>query len=548
MVKSTSNDATPSVTWSSTPLAEGTRQLNLFAALQSASKKYGSAKEIAEDPTFGVLNYKTLIQSSLCLGHALARQLPKQNHVGLLMPTSCAAIIAFFAIHSTSRVPVLLHVQSGAESMRASGELTRLKTVLTSQSFLEQAGLGSLIAELRQSFNVVFLEDIQAEINLFDKFRALIRSYAPMRLGLSAQADGRAVILFTSGTTGMPKAVALSHANILANIAQIQTHVPFDPEWVFVTILPISHAFGLTGGVLLPILSGMKAVLHPAPLQRRSVLRAIREAEASVLVATDSFAQMYARSAATDDLNDLKYVVLGGERLTEPTVRTLSQKSAAEIIQGYGATECSPVISMNRPGGNRIGTVGTLLPGMEARLDPVQGIPSGANLSVRGPNVMMGYLSPTGNGSIVAPLGGWFDTGDIVAIDADGFITIIDRKKRFAKVGGELVSLDAVEMCARGAWPESKHAAIILVEDSGREIVTLATDRDEPRRSELVAWSKAQRLPVRLVPERIVGPVTIPVLPTGKTDYSALRLHLSGSDMSSLSKPPLGALGSEAST
>ncbi len=547
MIKNTSGNMSTHMTWSTARLPPPERQ-SLFGALRLASHRYGSAKQIAEDPSFGTLSYKSLVQSALTLRYALARGLPKQTYAGLLMPTSCAALIAFFAIQSTGRVPVLLHVQAGAKALKAAGELSRLKTIVSSRIFIEKAGLGSLITELERSFEIVFLEDMQATISWIDKFKGVLRSFAPYWLNLPPKADAPAVILFTSGTTGMPKGVVLSHANILANIAQIQAHIPFDPDWVFISMLPISHAFGLTGGILLPVLSGVKAVLHPAPLHRKGVLNAIRKTKASVLVTTDFFAQMYARSAANDDLYHLKYVVLGGERLTEPTIRTLSQKSTAEIIQGYGATECSPVISMNRPGANRIGTVGTLLPGIEARLEPVHGIPSGASLHVRGPNVMVGYLSPTGEEAIIPPADGWFDTGDIVAIDTDGFITIIDRSKRFAKVGADMVSLDAVEMCARAAWPDSRHAAIILLEDGGREIVTLATERDAPKRSELIAWAKAHHLPARTVPERIVGPIMVPLLPTGKIDYSSLRLSLSGSDNRSILKDASGDLGSDAST
>lgn len=510
------------------PLISKESRTTLFRALGMASQTFGPSTVIAEDPLLGALSYRSLIRSALTIGRVLAKATAKQDYVGLLMPTSCAGLIAFFGIHSSGRVPVLLHVQAGAAALKAAVKIAGLEAILTSRAFVEKAQLSRVISQLEEVAEIIYIEDLRSKISTFDKVITFVRSYRPFRSLTAPRPDAPAAILFTSGTTGEPKAVMLSHANILANIAQIRAHLSFDPNWVFFNVLPTSHAFGLTGGTLLPILSGMKAILHPAPLDRNAIVRALRESRASVLVATDSFAQLYARTAKKADLHDLEYIVLGGERLTEPTVRLLSQKSTAEIIQGYGATECSPVISMNRPQANVIGTVGSLLPGIEMRLEPVKGIPSGANLFVRGPNVMRGYLTPDGQRNVEPLPDGWFDTGDIVGIDADGFITIIDRRKRFAKLGAEMVSLEAVEACARAVWPKAKHAAIAVAEAAGRDSITLVTEHSAPNKQDLREWVKNHDLPPKTVPQRIVGLKPIPLLPTGKIDYLGLRRSLAG--------------------
>jgi acyl-[acyl-carrier-protein]-phospholipid O-acyltransferase/long-chain-fatty-acid--[acyl-carrier-protein] ligase len=248
----------------------------------------------------------------------------------------------------------------------------------------------------------------------------------------------------------------------------------------------------------------------------------IRDTGASILLATDTFVNQYARSANPGELSGLKFVVCGAERVHDETHNLVASRFGdIPLIEGYGATEASPVIAVNRPEANKRGTVGDLVPGMEIRLEPVEGIASGGQLFVRGPNVMAGYLDE--DGVLTAPLDGWHDTGDIVSLDDEGWITIQGRVKRFAKIAGEMVSLAAVEALAAGVWPGARHAVIAMPDARKGERLVLVTDRLDAQVSALIAHAHAIGVPDLLVPSRIVRAPEVPVLGTGKTDYVAIQ-------------------------
>jgi acyl-[acyl-carrier-protein]-phospholipid O-acyltransferase/long-chain-fatty-acid--[acyl-carrier-protein] ligase len=316
----------------------------------------------------------------------------------------------------------------------------------------------------------------------------------------------------------------LSHANLIANVEQINAHVEFAPDWVFFNPLPMFHCYGLTGGTLLPLLSGRKAFLYPSPLHVREIPKLIAECGANILLATDTFAAQYARSAAKGELNSLKFCVLGAERV-KPETRELFRRKFGdvELLEGYGATEAAPVIAVNSPAANRHGTVGQILPGIEYRLEAVPGITDGAKLLVRGPNVMKGYLNPNAAGGVDTLPDGWHDTGDVVALDAEGFVAILGRVKRFAKVGGEMVSLNAVEGIAAQIWPEHHHAAVSIPCSRKGEKVVLISDNPNAELTQLIHWAQEQGAPEIALPKKIIKISELPVLGTGKTDYQTIQ-------------------------
>jgi acyl-[acyl-carrier-protein]-phospholipid O-acyltransferase/long-chain-fatty-acid--[acyl-carrier-protein] ligase len=312
---------------------------------------------------------------------------------------------------------------------------------------------------------------------------------------------------------------------LLANVAQCRAHVPFDPSWVFFSPLPIFHAFGLTAGALLPVLSGMKAVLHPSPLDAEQIPKRLQATGASVLVATDTFARLYARAARRGELEKLRYIVLGGERVLERTRSLIAAKSHAVVLEGYGTTECAPVIAFNQPDANRPGSVGRLLPGMEARLEPLPNTRRGARLLVRGPNVMLGYLDRDRPGELASRTEDWLDTGDLVSADPDGYLTVVGRLKRFAKVGAEMISLESVESRAQALWPNALHAAIAVLAAAGGggEEIVLVTDQKGADRPALVSWARAHDVPSLAVPRRVLVVRRVPRLATGKPDYVRIQ-------------------------
>jgi acyl-[acyl-carrier-protein]-phospholipid O-acyltransferase/long-chain-fatty-acid--[acyl-carrier-protein] ligase len=277
----------------------------------------------------------------------------------------------------------------------------------------------------------------------------------------------------------------------------------------------------------MPLFLGVSVVLHPTPRQPHEIVRRLRENAATILLSTDTFVSQYARSSAKNELSGLRLVVCGAERLRDETRSFVRQKHGIELLEGYGVTETSPVISANQPDANRAGTVGRLLPMMESRVDPVEGIEGGGRLFVRGPNVMLGYLRPEEPGKIHPPKNGWHDTGDIVYLDDEGYLSIRGRLKRFAKIGGEAVSLTVVENCASALWPDDMHAAISLPDGRKGERIVLVTTCAKANRSDLVHWVQNHGVGELAVPREIFQTDEIPILGTGKTDYpSVTRLFL----------------------
>ncbi|HWC62604.1 MAG TPA: AMP-binding protein, partial [Rhizomicrobium sp.] len=292
--------------------------------------------------------------------------------------------------------------------------------------------------------------------------------------------------------------------------------------------LPAFHCFGLNVGIILPLIAGVKAVCHPTPLQPKEIVRRIAESKATILIATDTFITQYARAAEKDDLASLRLAVCGAERVRDETRTLFRRKYAMDILEGYGVTEASPVVAANQIEANHSGTVGRLVTGMEARLEPVEGIPHAGILAIKGPNIMLGYLHAGRPGEIDPPKDGWYSTGDVVSIDADGFITIKGRMKRFAKIGGETVSLSVVENCASALWPDKHHAAVALpcppqLQGSRGEQIVLVTDAGEARRMDLVAWAQNHGVSELAVPRVVLTVPSVPVLGTGKTDYVAVE-------------------------
>jgi len=394
--------------------------------------------------------------------------------------------------------------------------------VLTSHRFIEQGKLHDLIDALEERCEITYLEDVRAKIGTRDRLRALVDSIFPKQARAKLRPSDPGVVLFTSGSFGAPRGVVLSHANILANVAQVAAHIDLDPDWVLFNPLPIFHCFGLTAGVVLPIMTGMKAFEYPSPLHIKIIPSLIKDCRASILLATDTFLNQYARTAERDELSGLQFIVCGAEKVRDETHNLIAERfGPVPVLEGYGATEASPVIAVNKPGDNRRGTVGALLPGIETRIEPVPGITIGGRLLVRGPNIMSGYLDAAG--ALEPPEDGWHDTGDVVEMTTDGWISIRGRVKRFAKIGGEMVSLTAAEDLAAGLWPESRHAVIAAPDGKKGERLILVTDRRDAEVSKLVAHAQALGASELTVPRRIVKTTEIPVLGSGKTDYVAIQ-------------------------
>ena len=494
----------------------------LFNALVEARATFGPKKPILEDQDRNPLTYTDLIRAAFALGRRIAAMTDKGERVGVMLPASSAGVVAFFALHAFGRVPTMLNFTSGIRNLKAACELAGVKRVLTAHKFIEQGQLHDLVDALETVSTVTYLEDVREKVGLADKVFAAAAGALPARFAAAAKPSDIGVILFTSGSFGAPKAVVLTQENLVANVAQAASFIDIDPNWILFNPLPIFHSFGLTGGILLPLLTGMKVFEYPSPLHVKQIPPLIKDTKASLLLATDTFINQYARACDSDELSGLAFIVAGAEKVREETHNLIRDRfGGVPVLEGYGATEAAPIVAINRPGDNRRGTVGGLLPGMEARLEPVEGITGGGRLLVRGANVMAGYLRP--DGTLDAPADGWLDTGDIVSMTEDNWITILGRAKRFAKVGGEMVSLTAAEDLVLSLWPDNRHAVIAMPDPKKGERLILFTDRNDATASAIIEHAQSLGAPEIAVPRKIVKVPEIPVLGTGKTDYVTIQ-------------------------
>jgi acyl-[acyl-carrier-protein]-phospholipid O-acyltransferase/long-chain-fatty-acid--[acyl-carrier-protein] ligase len=497
---------------------------SLFSAFVDARAQFGRTRAIVTDGDERTLTYDEILRAVLALGHALKAGTKRGETVGVLLPTGIGSVIAVLALSAYGRVPAMLNFTAGEQSLRTALKMAKMRRVVTAHRFIEVGKFEALEEWLNTASKVVYLEDVRKKLSLFDKVTAAVGSFLPSRVATRVSPDAPAVILFTSGTEGEPKGVALSHANILANVEQVRTHIQFYPNDVVFNPLPTFHSFGLTVGALMPLYLGVKAVLHPTPRQPHEIVRRIKQHRGTILLATDTFVSQYARCAEAEELSSLRLAVCGAERLRDETRQLFKRKYTVELLEGYGVTEASPVIAANQPGMNRAGTVGHLLPGIEMRIEPVEGIREAGRLHVRGPNIMLGYIQVDKPGEIVPLPGGWHDTGDVVAIDEDGYMSIRGRLKRFAKVGGESVSLSVVENCASALWPDYQHAAIAVPDGRKGESIVLVTTNPDASRNDLLVWVQNHGVPELAVPRRVIRVNDIPVMGSGKIDYRAVTM------------------------
>ncbi|HEX7618165.1 MAG TPA: AMP-binding protein, partial [Verrucomicrobiae bacterium] len=519
---------------------------NVLAAVAETARQH-PGHIILEDTTLQELTCRKLMVGADVLAQALRGKISGGERVGLLLPNVNATPVVILALWSLGKVPAMLNFSSGTPTMLACAELAGLKQIVTSRAFLERARL-NVDDFVKAGIKLIYLEDVRASITGTRKFLTLLRHvlipHSALRLVASKSDDGgtpqsassTAVIVFTSGSEGVPKGVELTHSNLLANIRQMLavTDLP-DRDRVF-NCLPLFHSFGLTTGAFLPLVRGIYTFLYPSPLHYRMVPSVLYDRDCTVFISTNTFLNGYARKAHPYDFRSLRYLFAAAEKLQETTAQAWSQKYGVRILEGYGATECAPCVSVNTPLEPRNGSVGRLLPGMDYELEPVEGVEGGGRLFVHGPNVMKGYLNAEANAKFQA-LGGWYDTGDVVSVDADGYLHIRGRIKRFAKVSGEMVSLSAVEDALAGAFPQHGLRCQVAVitrpdEDKGEALIAV-TNEPKLTLDEIRDAIKAKGLTNLSVPREIKVVKEIPKLGTGKFNHRELQAQ-----MESPSNPP----------
>lgn len=509
------------------------RQIPLFNSLLQAERLYGSSHKIALDMQKKTLTYRQFILKSYILGAAYKKLFQGIDKVGILLPNTLADIVSFFALQYAGKTPVMLNFSLGAAQFESCLETVRLRTIISSRRFIEMGKFEKLTALAEQKgIRIFYLEDLASQISFKTKLKGIKKYLRREESRIEAQKS--AVILFTSGSEGAPKAVVLSHQNIQSNILQLRLSVPFNSKDVFLNALPMFHSFGLTVGTILPLLYGVKVCLYPSPLHYRIIPELAYDLQATAIIGTDAFLYGYGRMASSYDFFPMRFAVAGGEKLKERTARLWMKKFGVRIFEGYGTTELSPVIAVNTPMYFKENTVGRILPEIKYKLQKISGVENGGKLLLQGDNVMLGYIKAD-KPDVLQKFKDWYDTGDIVNIDEDGFVSICGREKRFAKIGGEMVSLTAVEQVLEKLYPDAVLGVLAVADDRKGEKLVLIISDDRVSLSEIQKQFKVQGISELWCPKTIVYLSEPPLLGTGKFDYVTAKKMLDETKISSSS-------------
>lgn len=505
--------------------------ISLFAQLMKTAKIHAKKglfrrPKFVEDIQRKPQSYRDIVIKSFVLGKYLKRGTEPEEHVGLFLPNSVAALCSFFGLTAYDRIPVMLNFSVGAQNMVSMCKTAQVRIVVTSLAFVKTAKMEDAVKMMEEAgVKIIYLEKAAKEIGLWDKINAYLR-YKIKRVPIKKGGNRKAVILFTSGSEGMPKAVVLSHANIISNIKQMSAIETINVTDTVFNALPMFHSFGLVVGTLFPLFEGSKLFLYPSPLHYRVVAEIVYEIGASIMFGTDTFFRGYGRIAHPFDFHNIRFMFGGAEAVKPDTRNIWMERLGIRVLEAYGATECSPVVSANNRIFNRFGSIGKLLPAIEYKIEPVPGIEKGGELVVRGPNIMMGYILPDNPGVLVPLEGGWYHTGDVVEIDEIGFVYIRDRIKRFAKIGGEMVSLNAVHEMVCKAYEtdgEFQYGVVAIPHESKGEQIVLATNNRNVSQDGLHAYIRANAMSELFLPRIILYMEKLPVFATGKADNVTLK-------------------------
>ena len=508
------------------------KKMTVFTQLIKASKIHAKRcfglrrPYVLEDITRKPKTFKDIMLASYVLGRHFSLISDKKEPIGVMLPNSVAAICTFFGLNAYGQVPVMINFSAGAQNVTSGLRTVQAKKVITSKMFIKKAGLEPLVEAITNAgFEVIFLEEVGRSVSIFAKILALLQ-YKVKYVPYKATPDDAAVILFTSGSEGAPKAVVLSNQNVISNVWQIATFETLNRRDIVLNSMPIFHSFGLVLGTLYALYQGAKVFLYPSPLHFRVISDLLYELSATVMIGTDTFFRSYAKISHPLDFGSLRLVYAGAEGVKLDTRNLLNERLGTRLMEAYGTTECSPAVAGNNMVFNKFGTIGKLCPGMECRLEKVDGIERGGELVVKGPNVMKGYIFADNPGVLVPPHNGWYHTGDVVEIDEIGFITIKDRIKRFAKVGGEMISLKAVENMINSAFSgrDDFCCGVVAVphEQKGEQIVVV-TNEKTLNTEMLREFIKQNGYPELYLPRQIIYRDKIPMSATGKVDNVTLK-------------------------
>lgn len=522
--------APPPPEWSSAPRGSGPLELRgqtIPAAFLDHALAHRRDVMVADDH-LGALTGERLLVAALTLSQRL-RGLERPN-IGVLLPASAACDVTLLASHFAGKLPVVLNWTTGPANLAHAAKTLALSQILTSRLFADRLGIRV------EGADYLFIEDLMATVGKFELLRTLLRvRWLPgsIRRALPAVTpDQPAVVLFTSGSEKAPKAVPLTHANLLSCQQGVVRTMGVTRADVILGFLPAFHSFGLTITTFLPLLTGVRVVHHPDPTDAGNLVHKIKAYGVTVLVGTPTFVHYILERASSDSLASLRLVVVGAEKCPPALIERCRQQSPkTRIVEGYGITECAPVVSVNPPAAPRDGSIGKALPGVAVRVVDLEhgaALPTGqmGMIHVSGPTVFPGYLHHEGPSPFIEEKGKrWYVTGDLGELDADGYLWFRGRLKRFLKAGGEMISLPALEEPFARQYPPTRDGPRIAVEgvehEQGRRIVLFTTEALDLREANALLLREGFHGVMRL--DEVHRLEKIPILGTGKTDYKQLR-------------------------
>ncbi|MFA4994304.1 MAG: AMP-binding protein [Bdellovibrionales bacterium] len=504
-------------------LVEGIPYTTMLRHLLETRPIRGGRGVVLEDVRRAPVTHDAFVAKFFTVARAIARATGKEKITGVMMPNGIPNGTTIFALQAVDRVTAMINFTAGPLRIVQACQMAEIQTVISLRAFVDAMNLAPIVSALeKEKIKVVYLEDLIASVKGIDRFIGFAKAYLPASIAaccLSKDAKRPALMLFTSGTEGKPKGVMLSHQNIVSNAFQTGIRLGFTSSDSAFACLPMFHSFGLTLGFFMPLFYGTRAFLFPSPLRYHDIPELVYDTRSTLLLGTDTFLANYEKNAAPHDFYFMRFVIGGAEKIKPETRRAWAEKFGVRLFEGYGTTEASPVIGVNSPMYYKAGSIGRALACLDVKLQSVEGIKNGAELVVRGLNVMLGYVKADQPGVIQPPDDGWYNTGDVVSIDEDGFITIVGRTKRFAKVAGEMVSLGAIEAIVCSTWPGVRHVAVSVPHERKGEMIVLLTECDNVDTGVLLEKFRAVGLTELSVPRKLVRVEQIPLLGSGKTDY-----------------------------
>jgi len=495
--------------------------MSLVELFVKTAKAHAGKLAIVDRATGHRVTYKAALLRALILERKL--RACDAGLVGVMIPTSAGALLTVVAAVMSGRTPVMINYSTGAaQNCELARRRLGFRTIVTSRALLARLNCP-------KQQGMVFIEDLAAGVSLVDKAVGFVR--AAMSVDRicssihSAGSDDNVVVLFTSGSEREPKAVPLTHRNIIANIEGMHGLLEFGPNDVILGNLPLFHVFGFNTNLWLPLVNGMTVVTCPNPLEFRSVCTAVREERVTMMIGTPTFLWGYVQKAEPGDFSTVRLLITGADKCPESLRRAYWEKHDVALIEGYGTTETSPVISVNAPGHNRPGSTGHVLPNLQVRIEhfetgEVCDTGQVGKILVKGESVMSGYFDDF-EATALRMRHGWYDTGDMGYLDDDGYLWHAGRLGRFVKIGGEMVSLGQVQDVLDRMLPESVSGAIVEVADvvRGSKIVAVVTEGIDNRD---VLRRMGGELPKIAVPQQVVIIPELPRMPSGKLDYRSL--------------------------